>query len=121
MPYKPQKPCAYPNCTELTRERYCEKHKYQETKDYNDNRRDRTAQTFYESQQWRQVRKMKLTADPFCEECRKGGILIKAAVVDHIIPIKQGGSALDMNNLQSLCWSCHSRKSAVEGSRWGNV
>lgn len=27
MPYKPKKPCAYPNCPELTHDRFCEKHK----------------------------------------------------------------------------------------------
>ena len=40
-------------------------------------------------------------------------------MVDHIQPIKQGGQALDMDNLQSLCWSCHSAKSIKEGSRFG--
>ena len=39
-------------------------------------------------------------------------------MVDHIIPIKQGGAKYDQSNLQSLCWACHSRKSAEEGSRW---
>ena len=33
--------------------------------------------------------------------------------------VKQGGSKLDLKNLQSLCWSCHSRKSVEEGSRFG--
>ena len=32
---------------------------------------------------------------------------------------EKSGAPLDENNLQSLCWSCHSRKSAQEGSRWG--
>jgi 5-methylcytosine-specific restriction endonuclease McrA len=42
-----------------------------------------------------------------------------AAMVDHIVPIRQGGAALDMNNLQSLCWSCHCAKSIKEGIRFG--
>ena len=65
------------------------------------------------------VRKQKLTSSPFCEECYKNGTIIKATMVDHIVPIKQGGAPLDMDNLQSLCWSCHSRKSIEEGSRFG--
>lgn len=40
-------------------------------------------------------------------------------MVDHIQPIRFGGAALDMENLQSLCWSCHSAKSVKEGSRFG--
>jgi 5-methylcytosine-specific restriction endonuclease McrA len=40
-------------------------------------------------------------------------------MVDHIVPIRFGGRSLDMDNLQSLCWSCHSAKSIKEGSRFG--
>lgn len=43
---------------------------------------------------------------------------IKNCMVGHIVPIKQGGSKFDSENLQSLCRACHSRKSAEEGSRW---
>ena len=55
----------------------------------------------------------------YCEECLKNGQRKKATMVDHIVPIKQGGDKFSFSNLQSLCWTCHSRKSAQEGSRWG--
>ena len=47
---------------------------------------------------------------------KKGAELV---MVDHIVPIRFGGRSLDMDNLQSLCWSCHSAKSIKEGSRFG--
>ncbi len=40
MPYKPKKPCAYPNCPELTHERFCEKHRPQAAREYNRYGRD---------------------------------------------------------------------------------
>ncbi|MDQ3583071.1 MAG: HNH endonuclease [Pseudomonadota bacterium] len=46
------------------------------------------------------------------------GRRITATLVDHIQPIRQGGNRAARDNLQALCGSCHSRKSASEGSRW---
>lgn len=70
---------------------------------------------FYRSKEW------KFIADTFramrsgvCESCGTSG----ASTVDHITPRAHGGSD-DYSNLQLLCTSCHSRKSALEGSRWG--
>ena len=115
MPYKPKKPCAYPGCPELVHERYCEKHKQVADKQYNQFQRNKQAQAFYESAAWRRLRRIKLEMNPICEECKKG----KATTADHIVPIKQDGAALDINNLQSLCGSCHGKKSIKEGSRFG--
>ncbi|MBF0439373.1 MAG: HNH endonuclease [Magnetococcales bacterium] len=33
-----------------------------------------------------------------------------ATVVDHIVPIKDGGQKFDPNNFRSLCVSCHNRR-----------
>ena len=119
MPWKAPKPCGYPGCRELTAEQYCAAHKRKVASDYNRYQRNKPVQSFYESAEWRQVREMKLRRDPFCEECRRANIIATARIVDHIVPISQGGSRLDMENLQSLCKPCHARKSALEGSRWG--
>lgn len=119
MPYKPKKPCAYPDCPELTHGYYCDKHKKQMDADYNKNRRDKVSQKFYQSSAWQNLKKLKLATNPLCEECQRNGKLVPAKMVDHIVPIKQGGEPLAINNLQSLCWSCHSRKSVKEGSRFG--
>ena len=121
MPYKPLKPCAYPGCPNLTNERYCPQHKKLTDAQYDARLRDREARAFYTSKEWKHLRQNFLIENPFCEECRKNGRLTKATVVDHIIPIKQGGPALDENNLQALCASCHGSKSIKEGSRFGSA
>ena len=119
MPTKPKRPCSYPGCPRLTDGQYCEEHQKLMDSQYNKYQRDKKAQRFYQSKEWKLVKKRHLQIEPLCRECKKKGVLVRATMVDHIVPIKQGGSPLDDSNLQSLCWSCHSRKSAQEGSRWG--
>nr|DAH08110.1 MAG TPA: HNH endonuclease [Caudoviricetes sp.] len=72
---------------------------------------------FYQSTAWRKVRAVKLSQDPLCEECARQGMAVPAQMVDHIRPINEGGAALDMKNLQSLCHTCHNRKSGQEKHR----
>ena len=56
---------------------------------------------------WRKVRLAHLMANPVCVTPGCGRA---ATDVDHIIPHQDGGGRLDRGNLQSLCHSCHSRK-----------
>lgn len=69
---------------------------------------------FYQSTQWRKLRALKLSQQPLCEECLTHGTHTPASVADHITPINRGGVALDIENLQSLCSTCHNKKSAKE-------
>ena len=119
MPRKPKRPCSYPGCPKLVDGQYCEEHKQLVEKQYNLYGRNAESENFYRSPAWRFARKQQLKLHPFCEECLKAGERTKATMVDHIIPIRQGGDKLSPTNLQSLCWSCHSRKSVEEGSRFG--
>ena len=73
-----------------------------------------TDDKFYHTTRWRKLRRMKLNKTPNCEECERKGVTRAATEVDHIIPIAYGGSELAMGNLQSLCHSCHSRKTMTE-------
>jgi 5-methylcytosine-specific restriction endonuclease McrA len=72
---------------------------------------------FYQSQQWRRVRKTYLEAHPLCVECQAKGVITPATIVDHIKPINIGGARFDFNNLQGLCDSCHNKKSGREAHK----
>ena len=112
MPRKPKRPCSYPGCPKLVDGQYCEEHKRFVDKQYNEYGRDNFTKNFYKTPEWLHARKQQLNQHPFCAECLKAGKRTRATMVDHIVPIKQGGERFAPSNLQSLCWSCHSRKSA---------
>lgn len=69
---------------------------------------------FYQSNEWRKLRALKLNEQPLCEECLRNEKLVKAQMVDHITPINKGGAPLDIDNLQCLCNRCHAIKSGKE-------
>ena len=62
---------------------------------------------------WQRLRKMKLARRPMCECCGS-----PANEVDHIVALSRGGTNA-MDNLQSLCRSCHSRKTVAEDGGFG--
>lgn len=67
---------------------------------------------------WQRVRRAVLERDGWrCCQCGKAGRL----EVDHKRPMHQGGAALDLNNLQTLCRECHFAKTGAENSPplWG--
>ena len=71
--------------------------------------------SFYNTTKWKELRLLKLQMNPLCEHCLRENKITPATEVDHIIPIQQRPDlALDINNLQSLCKPCHSRKTAQE-------
>lgn len=37
-----------------------------------------------------------------------------ADLVDHIVPITEGGAVFEESNLQALCYSCHRVKTSCE-------
>ncbi len=52
--------------------------------------------------------------------CDTAGRMVLATVVDHVTPISAGGAAFDLDGTQSLCPSCHSKKTA-RGSEAGGA
>ena len=120
MPYRPKRPCRAPGCRGLCEpgDQFCLEHKKQQMAQYNRYERDKDAQAFYNSAEWRGARERHRREHPLCEECLRNGMIRPATLVDHIIPIRQGGARLDDRNLQSLCDTCHNRKSIEEGSRF---
>ena len=70
-------------------------------------------QNFYNSKRWKSLRSYKIKNNPTCEQCERENKLSSAQCVDHIKPLSLGGTN-DLSNLQSLCNSCHAKKSARE-------
>ena len=95
MPYKPKTPENFRMKRLLNRE-------------YNIRRPER--HKIYRTSRWQKLRDYKRRRNPLCEECLRQGIMTPAELVDHIIPIEDGGAIFDLENLQSLCRACHNRK-----------
>ena len=68
---------------------------------------------------WARVRKRVLERDDY--QCQAEGCTTKCvsgprsnrndlATVDHITPLSEGGHPYDMDNLQTLCHACHTKK-----------
>jgi len=68
---------------------------------------------FYNSKTWKRLRLWHIRQQPLCVRCKENGRAVDADVVDHMHELRDGGSALDSNNLQSLCHHHHNRKSAL--------
>lgn len=122
MPIAPLRYCVEPGCTEKSDAIRCRSHSQQQER-----MRGSAASRGYNGK-WRSLRQRWLGDRPFCgDRCsgRSGQHSLCAStdsetlgtVVDHIVP-HRGNQVLmwDENNLQTLCLTCHNRKSASEGS-----
>jgi 5-methylcytosine-specific restriction enzyme A len=99
---KPWRLCNHPGCRKLTKETYCQDHHYVPP--------PRKRDKFLDSQAWRDLRDAFVAANPYCESCYPQH-LVAAEDVDHILPRRTHPEmALDWNNLQSLCKTCHLEK-----------
>jgi 5-methylcytosine-specific restriction endonuclease McrA len=81
--------------------------------------REKDNTDFYNSWPWRKFAKRYKESHPLCVECEKKDMVVPVKVVDHIIPVNAGGEKLDESNCQSLCESCHNRKSSHESRGYG--
>jgi 5-methylcytosine-specific restriction protein A len=67
---------------------------------------------------WQRLRLVQLGREPLCRHCKARHLIEPAVEVDHIVPIKAAPELrLDIDNLQSLCKSCHARKTLAERKR----
>jgi Restriction endonuclease len=69
---------------------------------------------FYSSYEWTMKSREHRQHEPLCRECKARGKVIPGTLVDHIIPIENGGDRWDDRNLQTLCDPCHNRKRQLE-------
>ena len=112
MVQKPLRPCGRAGCGALTRVGYCDKHRPRKAK----RRESAEWHGWYNKKIWREdLRPAQLMRQPFCCVCAERGIRTKATVVDHRIPFRGDWDLfVDPDNHQSLCKSCHDRKTAQE-------
>ena len=113
MAMKPLRPCRHPGCGVLVPGGYCAAHQPPKK-----DRRSAEAQTWrwmYGTEDWKRLRGDQLLREPFCRECARRGVRRRATDVDHIRDHKGDWAVFtDPENLESLCHSCHSRKTARE-------
>lgn len=116
MATKPLRPCRYPGCYTLVPGGYCERHRPKFT--WRGGDRSEAAKAWrwmYGTPDWKRLRSEQLLREPWCRECAKRSIRTRATDVDHIRDHKGDWAVFtDEGNLQSLCHSCHSRKTLSE-------
>ena len=71
----------------------------------------------YDTRAWRKLRAGMLARNPLCKRCEGRGKIVAAEVVDHIVPVSQGGAAFDEENLQCLCKPCHDGPKKAEDNQ----
>ena len=85
---------------------------------------------FYQTRSWKRASAECLDRNPYCVHCAMRGGRVRATTSDHIkspwIAIKDGMVKdspewklllLGQDNLQSLCLSCHNKKSARDSNK----
>ena len=63
---------------------------------------------------WAKFRAAYQRRNPLCVQWKRAGIIRPATQVDHIKPLSAGGDKYNESNLQGLCATCHSKKTARE-------
>ncbi|MFP8218745.1 HNH endonuclease [Klebsiella quasipneumoniae] len=116
MPPRAKRPCRHKGCTAVTNDvsGFCEIHRQQHAGDgWRNYQPGKTRHERGYGRPWEIKRARIMKRDKYlCQNCRRDGIATKASSVDHIIPKAHGGTDDDFN-LESLCWTCHSKKTAL--------
>lgn len=117
MPRSPRRPCRCPGCVELAEDGsvFCSIHKKELSIDYNRIKRNPEISKKYGTT-WKKLRKVYFERHPLCEDCLMFGRHVPAEEVHHIVPLSAGGQN-DINNLRSLCRSCHVKAHIKIGDR----
>lgn len=120
MPYKLGTPCSYPKCPEVTTERFCDYHRKMHQRNVSKSR-GKELRRAYNSVRWIRFRNWYLQKNPLCVKCELEGLTTPATDVDHIVPIStpEDPKFVDPDSVQSLCHSCHSKKTATEDGGFG--
>lgn len=117
MPAAIPRQCRLHTCSATTTARngYCDAHQALAS-GWMDERRGSSTERGYGGQ-WRKRRERIMRRDKaLCQPCRKGGSVMPAVAVDHIVPKAEGGTDAD-ENLQAICKRCHKLKTENESKR----
>ena len=120
MPTRPRNVCLG-GCAALAVKgrRYCRAcagrvdDEHDEARARHDERRGSARDRGYDAA-WDRLSKYVRQQEPVCRRCRNA----VATLVDHVVPLRQGGARLDEANLQPLCVSCHAAKTAEDARRF---
>lgn len=121
MPRAPRYPCRYRGCPALIEGGgYCEAHRSKRPRvayAVDVERRGTASDRGYDAT-WRRVRAWVLNREPLCRHCYARHLIVPATLVDHIQPLRHGGTHR-LANLQPLCIGCHAIKTADDMKRSG--
>jgi 5-methylcytosine-specific restriction protein A len=98
----PRRPCKQPFCPNLVERGFCENHKAQARAG------QRTTKQKGYADNWPALSLQVRRDEPVCQMCFDS----PWGCTDHIIPKRRGGTDA-RENLQSLCWACHSIKTRL--------
>lgn len=112
--------CGQPIDMSLSKCDSCKAKKNERHQLYDKYRRDKQAKAFYNSKEWQLLREQALLRDlGLCQHCLPKDKIQLAEEVDHILPIKfYWEHRLTLDNLQSLCNTCHRVKTAEDKKKY---
>lgn len=119
----PMRKCLHSSCRKLIAftDRYCSKHDKVVSQTYNRDRKKDNPEyiKFYNSVAWRELRGVALIRDEYmCKTCERVDVYKGADMVDHTVPtLVDWDKRLELENLSSMCWSCHNKKTAEENKK----
>ena len=119
------KKCRFCTRVCLPKKDVCEKHKNiktfkpkQKRKPGQRTTRRRSAHPLYSTRAWLTFREQELAKNPLCFAHLQRGVAVAAATLDHIIPLwYDSQQSMESERVQSLCISCHSKKTLAETFR----
>lgn len=125
MPRKPKRLCTKAGCPGLydPATETCSRCGKRERTGWDRNKRRGTRQERGYDEPYLKLRRQKKTANPLCEECERNGYTTLMKEVHHIVSFDglNDPLRLDWDNLESLCKTCHLRKSRVEARKHRRV
>lgn len=93
-------------------EGYCARHRAERQR-RQDRERSNPLRALYGTQRWRRRARKQLASEPLCRSCSASGRVVPATDADHVMPPATKAEFF-AGELQSLCRSCHSKKTSTE-------